>query len=715
MKQRPPALRGRLSRWLLVASAACGQVAFLHIHSQLGIFRSELGSPVGWLLALTAVAAPFAVIRLVHFLHKSRGISIAKARRLSILEWLPLAFARVDDPILFVVTSLVILTSHALARPKHDAISPWALAGGLSLTLIGAATTPSIHWLWLLPLALTTFGTALVLLHVNRGLAQRDALSRWSFMHPTALSASLPKPLRLAVYGLPFTALTLLCIPIVSLGIISIPNPLGDLKLPALRRTAATERRAAAEAADESAIMEFKGVFPSDISFGRGVARLRHATVMLVTPPEHVGESAFRKSGPYYLRGFVQDHFNETGVTYGGGGLLTEFSAGRNEWIQLNDEQQFGTVELDIYQQPLLTRQGSWNILFSPQPVQAVRAETVKFDPDGVLVSLDGDREWKRYTVRAGINDARTLRPAGNLSRHPNARFTQLPTDSSELEQLTLAAKRISAEATTDGERVNSIVSHFKENFLYTLTTHDTPGLAGILDFMERRSGHCTDFAASSALLLRTLGIPARIATGFLADEWSDEAGGFVITTAEGHAWLEVHFEDLGWLRFEPTPSARRRQAIRAAARDSESGFGVWLSDLGSDFTYWASTGMDASDLRLWAQTLASGPRALAASFDRQPYIFLGWLFVLLASWYAAIRLTLKRAHKRTRRRSRRTTPEETEYASALRRLAKQGHQKSHSQTPREFALQVACADPEWKGFVNTTEVFYRARFASAR
>lgn len=74
--------------------------------------------------------------------------------------------------------------------------------------------------------------------------------------------------------------------------------------------------------------------------------------------------------------------------------------------------------------------------------------------------------------------------------------------------------------------------------------------------FLEVRSGYCVHYAAAMALMARTLGIPSRIAVGFLPGARNpDVPNEFVVSTDDLHAWPELHFDDVGWVRFEPTPS----------------------------------------------------------------------------------------------------------------------------------------------------------------
>jgi hypothetical protein len=69
------------------------------------------------------------------------------------------------------------------------------------------------------------------------------------------------------------------------------------------------------------------------------------------------------------------------------------------------------------------------------------------------------------------------------------------------------------------------------------------------------KRGYCEQFAAAMALLSRSLGIPARVAVGFLKPEREGDA--WVYSSRDMHAWPELYFEGTGWVRFEPTPQTQ--------------------------------------------------------------------------------------------------------------------------------------------------------------
>lgn len=81
-------------------------------------------------------------------------------------------------------------------------------------------------------------------------------------------------------------------------------------------------------------------------------------------------------------------------------------------------------------------------------------------------------------------------------------------------------------------------------------------GQQAIVDFLQERRGYCVHFASTMAVMARTLGIPARVAVGFLPGTAVD-AHTYEISLREAHAWPELYFEGIGWVRFEPTPATR--------------------------------------------------------------------------------------------------------------------------------------------------------------
>ncbi len=104
----------------------------------------------------------------------------------------------------------------------------------------------------------------------------------------------------------------------------------------------------------------------------------------------------------------------------------------------------------------------------------------------------------------------------------------------------------------------NAVMNHIRqENFQYTLT----PGIYGdnrpqeaIDEFwMDRRQGFCEHFASAFVFIMRSLGVPARIVTGYQGADPQPVDGYYVVRKSSAHAWAEYWVQGRGWLRADPT------------------------------------------------------------------------------------------------------------------------------------------------------------------
>lgn len=112
--------------------------------------------------------------------------------------------------------------------------------------------------------------------------------------------------------------------------------------------------------------------------------------------------------------------------------------------------------------------------------------------------------------------------------------------------------------ARTDYDRVMAIQDHLTDTSVFTYD-EDVPRRDDsytLLDFLTReRKGFCQQYASAMAVLLRTLGIPARVVVGYATGSWDPETHVTTVTTDDAHSWVEVLFPSFGWLSFEPTPN----------------------------------------------------------------------------------------------------------------------------------------------------------------
>src|SRR5438477_587036 len=81
------------------------------------------------------------------------------------------------------------------------------------------------------------------------------------------------------------------------------------------------------------------------------------------------------------------------------------------------------------------------------------------------------------------------------------------------------------------------------------------PDVAGVSAQQVLRRGYCNYYASAEVIMLRSLGIPARLAVGFNQGQVDTSTNTFHILEQNAHAWPEVFFPNYGWVEFEPTAS----------------------------------------------------------------------------------------------------------------------------------------------------------------
>lgn len=131
------------------------------------------------------------------------------------------------------------------------------------------------------------------------------------------------------------------------------------------------------------------------------------------------------------------------------------------------------------------------------------------------------------------------------LAPHPDPRYAELAT-------------KISSGAAAPFAKANAIIDYLSTKSIYTLApNHDVkpeddqtaPYLFGDM------RGYCVHFAHATVYLLRALGIPARIATGYLTDLSQSKDGHILLRMSDRHSWAEAYFEGFGWIPFDTHPT----------------------------------------------------------------------------------------------------------------------------------------------------------------
>lgn len=132
-------------------------------------------------------------------------------------------------------------------------------------------------------------------------------------------------------------------------------------------------------------------------------------------------------------------------------------------------------------------------------------------------------------------------------------RYLQLP--ESVPERVYDLARQITRGATTDYDRVKAVEDYLREHYRYRIDSPVPPlGQDAVDHFLfDAEVGFCEQFASSMAVMLRTLGIPARVVAGYTTGQRNPLTGYFEVRGTDAHTWVEVWFPQVGWYEFDPT------------------------------------------------------------------------------------------------------------------------------------------------------------------
>jgi hypothetical protein len=134
-------------------------------------------------------------------------------------------------------------------------------------------------------------------------------------------------------------------------------------------------------------------------------------------------------------------------------------------------------------------------------------------------------------------------------------RYLQLPDDFSN--QIAALAAEITDRLENPYDQAYAITRYLRINIEYSRTLPPIPAGADPLEWFlfEGKQGFCNYYASAQVLMLRSLGIPARLSVGYAQGELDDETDAFIVRKRNSHAWPEVYFVEYGWVIFEPTVS----------------------------------------------------------------------------------------------------------------------------------------------------------------
>ncbi len=302
-------------------------------------------------------------------------------------------------------------------------------------------------------------------------------------------------------------------------------------------------------------------------------------------------------------------------------------------------------------------------------------------------------------------------------------------------------AREVIGDATTPIEKARRIETFLRTQFTYSLKLKRSDmSIDPIADFLlNTRTGHCEYFASSMVIMLRSVGVPARLVNGFQMGEYNALTGTYTVRQSDAHSWVEVYFVGADrWLEFDPTPAAgfnsyagglaaQFRHSLEAVqmmwiryvvALDSREQISMlrsaqqWLLGVKSAIT---------SKWREWRYDVSAWLRVTAYRAHVTPQHVFALIVSLLALGVAAFMLFVLQARGwnlgsfvipvwRWRGFGRRHLPPERFamgfYGQMQSILARSGIARPIDVTPREFARETRIVEVE-----RLTELYHLVRF----
>jgi hypothetical protein len=130
--------------------------------------------------------------------------------------------------------------------------------------------------------------------------------------------------------------------------------------------------------------------------------------------------------------------------------------------------------------------------------------------------------------------------------------------DSSGLSQRAreLAQTAVGGHSTNEFDEVMALTNYLQANFRYSQQLGHVPAGRDPVDWFlfDVKIGYCEQFATAETLMLRSLGIPARLATGYSTGSYDAVLDQSVVRERDAHAWVEVWFPGHGWVPVDPSP-----------------------------------------------------------------------------------------------------------------------------------------------------------------
>ncbi len=389
------------------------------------------------------------------------------------------------------------------------------------------------------------------------------------------------------------------------------------------------------------------------------------------------------------------------------------------------------TIHYRVLMEPV-----SSNVFFLAAAAVALQGNyrMIAADAGGSIFNLDPDHPITRYDAISDLDQPSPAELRTASEEYPPKivmEDLQLPPMDPRVAQL---AQTIANSATTNYDKAVAVDRYLQTHFGYTLQLPRATPRDPVANFLfERKQGHCEYFAASMAVMLRTLRIPSRVVNGFRTGEFNDLTSQYLVRASNAHAWVEVYFPGYGWVSFDPTPGSLAAPAtgwgrVMLYVDAMASFWRDWVVSYDSNHQYTlgrrvARNGFVSYEhMRLWArrhyEQMLDAARRTQTNVTNSPgrWSIAGGLAIFILS----IAANLGRMLRAFRIRRIAAQPERAPsvaatiwYRRMIQSLAKRGWRKSPTQTPKEFADSLTGSRIHGP-MTKFTENYERARFGNS-
>ncbi len=409
--------------------------------------------------------------------------------------------------------------------------------------------------------------------------------------------------------------------------------------------------------------------FADEVDLGEiGSVKLDNTIVMRIEIDE-LNKKKIKKH-PFYLRGKTfKTYKDDKWIKDSRDKVYTKKTDGRFD-ITKRDR---GAIEHKILLEPLSTP-----VIFAisyPQSFEGKFRSLWRSESNTVQLSR---APYNKIQYTAWSNPSSTPKGAEDVGE-----YLAVPQGFEKIKNLTIEV--VGKEKNTLN-KIAVLEGFLKKEYSYTLDPKTGGGQTPLHDFLfYTKEGYCEQFSTALTIMLRTIGIPARLATGFFEGEWNEYGSYYIVRQRDAHSWVEAFIEpekedNRGrWITVDPTPP------VPSTLPATTTTFNLYLDSLQMKWIRYVIN-FTSDDQMTMATNMESQARNLKTALEdllkskpkNSDVIFLGVavLFILLAAILFLIKKRKNKPHLKT----------PLFYLQMLSLLDRRGLKRKESETPLEFA-----------------------------